>query len=54
MSERELKYYNMGQQARSESLSRNAAVCVFSDVDRSWYLAGWHDKDIEISGRRVF
>lgn len=54
MNDRHIKYYKMGQNARSEGMSRDAAVCVFSDSDRSFWLAGWHDKDIEISGRRVF
>lgn len=54
MTEKQRKYYNMGMQARQEDLGRDAGVCVFFDDDRSFWLADWHDKDIELSGRRVF
>lgn len=54
MTEHQRKYYNMGMQARQEGLSVDASVCVFYDVDRSFWLAGWHDKDIEIMGWRKF
>ena len=49
MNDRQMKYYNMGQNARGEGISKDA-VCVFCEVDRAFWYAGWHDKDIEIIG----
>ena len=54
MNDRQMKYYNMGQNARGEGIHKDAAICVFCEVDRSFWLAGWHDKDIEIIGWRTF
>ena len=54
MQERELKYYTLGQQAREEGLESCASSCVFNKVDEAWWLAGYHDKDTELTGRRYF
>lgn len=54
MNDRQMKYYNMGQNARAEGVSKDAAIGVFHEIDRAYWLAGWHDKDIEIMGWRKF
>lgn len=54
MNDRQMKYYNMGQNARAEGVSKDAAIGVFHEIDRAYWLAGWHDKDIEVIGWRKF
>jgi ribosome modulation factor len=47
ISDRQFGYYNQGRAAHAEGLPKAAAVCVFETKNRAWWLAGWHDADIE-------
>ena len=41
------RYYAQGHNAQTEGHNKDAATCVFKTADRAWWLAGWHDSQIE-------
>jgi len=41
------RYYAQGHNAQTEGQSKDAATCVFETANRSWWLAGWHDSQME-------
>jgi len=41
------RYYTQGHKAHTEGQSKDAATCVFQTADRAWWLAGWHDSQME-------
>ena len=47
ITDRQFSYYNQGRKAHAEGLSKSAAGCVFEMKNRSWWLAGWIDADME-------
>ena len=40
-------YYVQGRNAHTQGQSKDAAICVFETVNRAWWLAGWHDSQME-------
>lgn len=46
----ELELYELGKQARAEGKESNRCPYgVTNAVRRSWWLAGWHDADMELT-----
>ena len=42
-------YYNFGRKAYSEGRPKEDSEKIKCRVTRGWWLAGWHDSDIELS-----
>ena len=50
-----LAQYNLGRQARAAGYHKNACNIPASRMaKRSWWLAGWHDEDMEIGARMLY
>lgn len=48
-----LAQYNLGRQARAAGYYKSACNIPASRMaKRSWWLAGWHDEDIETEARK--
>ena len=41
------RYYQQGHDAQTQGHSKESAMCVFLMPDRAWWLAGWHDSQME-------
>ncbi|WP_435653065.1 hypothetical protein ACSC9T_08685 [Pseudomonas putida] len=41
--------YYLGRACRNNSQSRDAQPYGWMTVDCGWWLAGWHDRDMELS-----
>jgi ribosome modulation factor len=53
MTSRETVYYDQGRQAHADGLAPES--CRISDqAKKAFWLAGWHDADIESGNNRYF
>lgn len=48
MNSREAQQYDLGRQARKGGYSTDACNITADNYLRGWWLAGWHDQDMEM------
>jgi len=48
MRQDELQMYDLGRQARTAGFQKTVCNLPVVSVKRAWWLAGWHDEDIEL------
>jgi len=53
ISEHHWRYYQMGYKAYEDGKSKDEAQTIQYRVTRAWFLAGWHDADMEINGASI-
>lgn len=54
MSDSEYSMYRLGREARRFGYGRNACnLPTTRRVQRCWWLAGWHDEDMELENLRL-
>ncbi len=46
--------YSLGRQARQAGYTKESCNLMSGDVGRSFWLAGWHDMDMEMTPGVVF
>jgi len=47
----ESQMYDLGRQARKAGFPIEACNLSKSDYKRSWWVAGWHDEDMELKAK---
>jgi ribosome modulation factor len=47
MAPQESAMYDLGRQARQAGFAKECCNLPYIDVRRAWWLAGWHDLDME-------
>lgn len=53
ISEYHWRYYQMGYKAYEDGKSKDEAQTIQYRVTRAWFLAGWMDADMEITGASI-
>lgn len=54
MNSSEQQAYDLGRQARISEYAISACNISASSPMRSWWIAGWHDADMELLARGAF